>query len=102
MNKIYCDKVVFKNNNGGNDHIILGIIETEDDNFITVRTRNKTYRLNKKIVMEMTKTKEEFDTNVLLKSIEISSGTSKAIKNIPRTSESYTKGILALRKLKKY
>ena len=56
-----CKKLIYKNIDGnGRNHILLGIVIGEDDNFIRFRTEHRKYTVSKKLILSVTDTSEIF------------------------------------------
>lgn len=49
----FCKKLVYSEDNQHRPTILLGLIESEDDFFITFRTARKQYLLSKKTVLSV-------------------------------------------------
>lgn len=56
----YCKKLV-KKGSGPIPSVLFGVIEREDDLTITFRTKNKTYVLNRELVLEISDTNKIFE-----------------------------------------
>lgn len=67
--EIYCKKLVYKtpfpNGNSFKSTIILGVIVSEDSDFISFRTARRTYRISKKCVLSIEDTDQPFRGGVV-------------------------------------
>ena len=62
-NKIFCKKIKFKSNTFGLDSkptILLGLVQSEDKDFLMFQTARTTYRISKRGILSIEDTKEEF------------------------------------------
>jgi len=66
-NKEYCKKLCYKNTSPEiplEPTVLLGIIVSEDENFLTFRTARKQYRISKKCIISIEDTDEIFRDGV--------------------------------------
>tara|TARA_R110002074_G_scaffold247713_1_gene419695 strand:+ start:278 stop:520 length:243 start_codon:yes stop_codon:yes gene_type:complete len=54
-----CIKL-FYNDGSGKNRVVLGVIDSEDDHFFKIKTRSGYIMLNKKNVISMISTREDF------------------------------------------
>ena len=62
-NKVFCKKLLYKNAEsefGFRPTILLGIIESEDNDFIFFKTARKVHRISKKFIISIEDTDEIF------------------------------------------
>ena len=60
--KTYCKKIHYKNvlDDNSSPRILLGLVISEDDTFITFKTARKTYQINKRCVIAIEDTDQLF------------------------------------------